>query len=238
MLRRAARRALAREARAASRGRASRATTRPRDAARKPQNPRLPGSLPAPPATPDSPPSAPGRRLPVQGEYGGGRPVARGELFLLSAPEQGPPPVAALGREEKLELALVGRDPVLRESPQHPRCDAEVIRMLSLGKAAPAGTFGAGHGAEILLDQFGVDPARVVRIVFPERDEDLGRGPGLAGELSFPVQALVERRGKLFRLFADGPARFSRKRNDPVRSEYHAAIAAGRFRKNRRESGH
>src|SRR6267143_374610 len=174
-------------------------------------------------------------RLPVEGEYGGGRPVARGELFLLGTPEQRPPPVRALGGEEKLELALVGRDPVLRESPQHPRCDAEVIRMLALGKPPPAGALGSGHGAEILLDQFDVDPARVVRIAFPERDENLGGGPGLAGELSFPVQATVERRGKLFRFFADGPARFVRKRNDPVRSEYHAAIAAGRFRKNRRE---
>src|SRR5436309_10507959 len=176
-------------------------------------------------------------RLFVQREYGGGSPVARGELFLLRAPEQGPPPVAALGREEKLEFALVGRDPVLREGPQHPRCDAEVTRMLPLGKPAPAGAFGSGHGAEILLDHFGVDPARVARIVFPEREEDLGGGPGLAGELSSPVQATVERRGKLFRFFADGPARFIRKRNDPVRSEYHAAIAAGRFRKNRRENG-
>src|SRR6266852_1322592 len=176
-------------------------------------------------------------RLLVQREYGGGGPVARGELFLLRAPEQRPPPVAALGREEKLELALVGRDPVLSESPQHPRCDADVIRVLSLGKPAPAGAFGSGHGAEILLDQFDVDPARVARIVFPEREENLGGGPGLAGELSFPVQATVERRGKLFRFLADGPARFIRKRHDPVRSEYHAAIAAGRFRKNRRETG-
>src|SRR5438552_3651478 len=175
-------------------------------------------------------------RLPVQGEYGGGRPVARGELFLLSAPEQRPAPVASLSREEELELALVGRNPVLRESPQHPRCDAEVIRMLALGKPAPAGAFRSGHGAEILLDQFGVDPARVVRIVLPERDEDLGRGPGLARELSRPVQAAVERGGKVLSLFADGPARFIRKRNDPVRGEYHAAVAAGRFRKNRRET--
>src|SRR5881628_1911848 len=176
-------------------------------------------------------------RLFVQREYGGGSPIARGELFLLRAPEQGPPPVAALGREEKLEFALVGRDPVLREGPQHPRCDAEVIRMLPLGKPATAGAFGSGHGAEILLDHFDVDPARVARIVFPEREEDLGGGPGLAGELSSPVQATVERRGKLFRFFVDGPARFIRKRNDLVRSEYHAAIAAGRFRKNRRETG-
>src|SRR5882762_1534217 len=176
-------------------------------------------------------------RLLVQREYGGGSPVARGELFLLRAPEQGPPPVAALGREEKLELALVGRDAVLREGPQHPRCDAEMIRMLSLGKPAPARALGSGHGAEVLLDQLDADPVRIVRIVFPERDEDLGRGPGLAGEFSFPVQAAVERRGKLFRFFADGPARFIRKRHDPVRSEYHAAIAAGRFRKNRRETG-
>src|SRR6266849_1000373 len=175
-------------------------------------------------------------RLLVQREYGGGGPVARGELFLLRAPEQRPPPVAALGREQKLEFALVGRDPVLREGPQHPRCDAEVIRVLSLGKPAPAGAFGSGHGAEILLDQFDVDPARVARIVFPEREENLGGGPGLAGELSFPVQATVERRGKLFRFFADGPARFIRKRHDPVRSEYHAAVATGRFRKNRRET--
>src|SRR5712692_2362316 len=43
-------------------------------------------------------------RLFVQREYGGGRPVARRELFLLRAPEQGPPPVAALGRPEKLEF--------------------------------------------------------------------------------------------------------------------------------------
>src|SRR5437773_4296600 len=172
----------------------------------------------------------------VQREHGGGGPVARGELFLLCAREQGPAPVRALGREEKLELALVGRDPVLREGPQHPRCDAEVIRMLPLGKPAPAGALGSGHGAEILLDQLDVDPARGGRIAFPERDEDLRGGPGLAGEPSFPVQATVERRGELFRFFADGPARFVRKRNDPVRSEYHAAIAAGRFRKNRRET--
>src|SRR5882762_5458826 len=175
-------------------------------------------------------------RLFVQREYGGGRPVARGELFLLHAPEQGPPPVRALRREEKLELALVGRDPVLREGPQPPRCDAEVIRMLPLRKPAPAGALGSGHGAEILLDQFDVDPARVARIVFPEREENLGGGPGFAGELSFPVQATVERSGKLFRFFADGPARFIRKRHDPVRSEYHAAIAPGHFRKNRREA--
>src|SRR5207249_8317065 len=75
------------------------------------------------------------------------------------------------------------------------------------------------------------------RIAFPERDEDLRGGPGLAGEPSFPVQTTVERRGKLFRFFADGPARFVRKRYDAVRSEYHAAIAPGRFRKNRRETG-
>src|SRR6266571_1301990 len=175
-------------------------------------------------------------RLLVQREYGGGSPVARGELFLLRAREQGPAAVAALGREEKLELALVGRDPVLREGPQHPRCDAEMIRMFPLGKPAPAGAFGSGHGAEVLLDQFDVDPARGGRIAFPERDEDLRGGPGLAGELSFPVQALVERRGELFRFFADGPARFIRKRHDPVRSEYHAAVAPGRFRKNRRET--
>src|SRR2546427_321956 len=176
-------------------------------------------------------------RLLVQREYGGGSPVARGELFLLRAREQGPAAVAVLGREEKLELALVGRDPVLREGPQHPRCDAEMIRMFPLGKPAPAGAFGSGHGAEVLIDQFEVDPSRVARIVFPEREEDPGGGPGLAGELSFPVQATVERRGKLFRFLADGPARFIRKRNDPVRSEYHAAVAAGRFRKNRRETG-
>src|SRR6266849_3546445 len=157
-------------------------------------------------------------RLLVQREYGGGRSVARGELFLLRAREQGPPPVRALGREEKLELALVGGDPVLREGPQHPRCDAEVVRVLALRKPAPAGALGSGHGAEILLDQFDVDPVRVVRIVFPERDEDLRGGPGLAGELSLPVQAPVERRGKLFRFFADGPARFIRKRHDPVGS--------------------
>src|SRR2546427_7716471 len=84
-------------------------------------------------------------RLLVQREYGGGRPVARGGLFLLRAPEQGPSPVRALGREEKLELALLGGDPVLREGPQHPRCDAEGIRMLPLGKPAPAGAFGARH---------------------------------------------------------------------------------------------
>src|SRR6266487_3499236 len=176
-------------------------------------------------------------RLLVQREYGGGRPVARGELFLPRAREQGPAAVTALGREEKLELALVGRDSVLREGPQHPRCDAEVIRMLPLGKPAPAGAFGSGHGAEILLDQLDVDPARGGRIAFPERDEDLRGDPGLAGELSFPVEALVERHGELFRLFADGPARFIRKRHDPVRSEYHAAIAPGRFGKNRRETG-
>src|SRR3989475_743477 len=176
-------------------------------------------------------------RLFVQREYGGGRPVARGELFLLRPPEQGPPPVRALGREEGLELALFCRDPVLREGPQHPRCDAEGIWMLALGKPPPAGAFGSCHGAEILLDQFDVDPARVARIVFPEREEDLGGGPGLAGELSFPVQATVERSGKLFRFLADGPARLIRERHDPVRSEYHAAIAAGRFRKNRRETG-
>src|SRR6266513_229954 len=176
------------------------------------------------------------RRLRVQGEDGGRRPVARGELLLLSAPEQRPPPVRALGREEELELALVSRNPVLRESPQHPRRDAEVIRVLALGKPAPAGAFGSGHGAEILLDPFDVDPARVVRIVFPERDENPGGGPGLAGELSFPVEAAVERRGKLFRFFADGAARFVRQRHDPVRGEYHAPVAAGRFRKNRRET--
>src|SRR6266699_3125898 len=175
-------------------------------------------------------------RLLVQREYGGGRPVARGELFLLRASEQGPASVRALGREEKLELALVGRDPVLREGPQHPRCDAEVIRMLALGKPAPAGALGSGHRAEIPLDQLDVDPARGGRIAFPERDEDLRGGPGLAGEPSFPVQATGERRGKLFRFFADGPARFVRKRHDPVRSEYHAAVAPGRFRKNRRET--
>src|SRR5213596_1526459 len=173
----------------------------------------------------------------VQREYGRGRPVARGELLLLRTREQGPAPVRALGREEKLELALVGRDPVLREGPQHPGCDAEVIRMLPLGKPAPAGALGSGHGAEILLDQLDVNPARGGRIAFPERDEDLRGGPGLAGEPSFPVQATVERRGKLFRFFADGPARFVRKRHDAVRSEYHAAIAPGRFRKNRRETG-
>src|SRR6267143_2049289 len=175
-------------------------------------------------------------RLLVQREYGGGSPVARGELFLLRAREQGPPPVAALGREEKLERALVGRDPVLREGPQHPRCDAEVIWMLTLGKPTPAGALGSGHGAEILLDQFDVDPARVVRIVFPERYEDLGGGPGLAGELSFPVQAPVERRGKLLRFFADGPARFIGKRHDLVGSGQHAVGAPGCFRKNRRET--
>src|SRR6266699_2455693 len=69
-------------------------------------------------------------RLLVQREYGGGRPVARGELFLLRASEQGPASVRALGREEKLELALVGRDPVLREGPQHPGRDAEMIGMI------------------------------------------------------------------------------------------------------------
>ena len=108
--------------------------------------------------------------------------------------------------------------------------------MLPLGKPAPAGALGSGHGAEILLDQLDVNPARGGRIAFPERDEDLRGGPGLAGEPSFPVQATVERRGKLFRFFADGPARFVRKRHDAVRSEYHAAIAPGRFRKNRRET--
>src|SRR6267143_4533799 len=131
-------------------------------------------------------------RLLVQREYGGGRSVARGELFLLRAREQRPAPVRALGREEKLELALVGRDPVLRECPQHPRCDAEVIRVFPLRKPAPAGAFGSCHGTEILLDQFDVDPARVVRIVFPEREEDLGGGPGLAGELSFLVHTRSE----------------------------------------------
>src|SRR5437879_10378495 len=94
-------------------------------------------------------------RLPVQGEYGGGRPVALGELFLLGTPGQRPAPVASLSREQELELARLGRDPVLRQSPQHPRRDAEVIRMLALGKPAPAGAFRSGHGAEILLDQFG-----------------------------------------------------------------------------------
>src|SRR6266705_3391269 len=179
-------------------------------------------------------------RLLVQRENGGGRRVARGELFLLlfllRVREQGPPPVRALGREKKLELARAGRDAVLRKGPQHPRCHAEVIRMLTLGKPAPAGALGSGHGAEILFDQFDVDPARVIRIVFPERDENLGGGPGLAGEHSLPVQTPVERRGKLFRFFADGLARFIRKRHDPVRSEHHSAIAPGCFRKNRREA--
>src|SRR5712691_3019283 len=86
-------------------------------------------------------------RLLVQREYGGGRSVARGELFLLRAREQGPTPVRALGREEKLELVLVGLDPVLRKVPQHPRWDAEVIRMLPLGKPAPAGALGSCYGA-------------------------------------------------------------------------------------------
>src|SRR5947207_2458243 len=173
------------------------------------------------------------RRLRVQGEDGGRRPVARGELLLLSAPEQGPPPVRTLGRKEELELALVSRNPVLRESPQHPRRDAEVIRMLALGKPAPAGAFGSSHGAEILLDPFDVDPARVVRIVFPERDENPGGGPGLAGELSFPVEAAVERPGKLFRFLADGAARFVRRRRDPVPRESNAPVAAGRFGRKR-----
>src|SRR3989442_562442 len=61
-------------------------------------------------------------RLLVQREYGGGRPVARGELFLLRAPEQGPSPVRALGREEKLELALLGGDPVPRHGPHPSPC--------------------------------------------------------------------------------------------------------------------
>jgi len=56
--------------------------------------------------------------------------------------------------------------------------------MLALGKPAPAGALGSGHGAEIPLDQFDVDPGRVVRIVFPERDEDLRGGPGLVSGLA------------------------------------------------------
>src|SRR6266853_2342953 len=145
-------------------------------------------------------------RLPVQRENRGCGPVARGELSLLRAREQRPPSVGALGREEKLELALVGRDAVLRKGPQRPRSDADVIGILPLGKPAPAGALGSGDGAEVLLDQFDVGPADVVRIVFSERDEDLRGGPGLAGELL--AHAHVERRGKLFRLFADGTARF------------------------------
>src|SRR6267143_782679 len=173
-------------------------------------------------------------RLPVQRQYGGGGPVGRSELSLLCAREQGPPSVRALGRKQELELALVGRDPVLRKGPQRPRRDADVIRILPLGKPAPAGAFGSGDGAEVLLDQFDVEPARVVRIVFPERDENLGGGPGLAGELL--VQARVERRGKLFRCLAGGPAHFVRKRHDPIRGEYHAAIAPRRLWKNCRET--
>src|SRR6267143_5525967 len=173
-------------------------------------------------------------RLPVQRQYGGGGPVGRSELSLLCAREQGPPSVRALGRKQELELALVGRDPVLRKGPQRPRRDADVIRILPLGKPAPAGALGSGDGAEVLLDQFDVEPARVVRIVFPERDENLGGGPGLAGELL--VQARVERRGKLFRCLAGGPAHFVRKRHDPIRGEYHAAIAPRRLWKNCRET--
>src|SRR5258706_6817607 len=153
-------------------------------------------------------------RLPVERENRGCGPVARGELSLLRAREQRPPSVGALGREEKLELALVGRDAVLRKGPQRPRSDADVIGILPLGKPAPAGALGSGDGAEVLLDQFDVDPADVVRIVFSERDEDLRGDPGLAGELL--VQAYVERRGKLFRFPAGGPARFVGKRNTPI----------------------
>ncbi len=174
-------------------------------------------------------------RLPVQRENRGCGRVARGELSLLRAREQRPPSVGALGREEKLELALVGRDAVLRKGPQRPRSDADVIGILPLGKPAPAGALGSGDGAEVLLDQFDVGPADVVRIVFSERDEDLRGDPGLARELL--VQAHVERRGKLFRFPAGGPARFVGKRHDPIRGEYHAAIAPGRFRKNRGEAG-
>jgi hypothetical protein len=40
-------------------------------------------------------------------------------------------------------------------------------------------------------------------------------GPRIARELSFPVGARLERRGKLLRLFVGGPAYFSRERTTP-----------------------
>src|SRR5260221_5447972 len=48
-------------------------------------------------------------RLLVQREYGGGRPVAPGELFLLPAPEPGPAPLPALGPEPETRPGLFGR---------------------------------------------------------------------------------------------------------------------------------
>src|SRR5258708_16276360 len=83
-----------------------------------------------------------------------------------------------------------------------------MIRILSVRELAPACALGSGHGMEVPIDQSCVDPARVVRIVLPERHEDLRGAPRLAVELALPVllvQASVERLCQLLRLLPPSP---------------------------------
>src|SRR6266849_1722642 len=111
-----------------------------------------------------------------------------------------------------------------------------MIRILSVRQLAPAGALGSGHGMEVPIDQSGVDPARVVRIVLTQRHENLRGAPCLAVELAPPVllvQARVERRGELLRLLARGPAYLIGKRHGATRGGYRLEIAPDRPRKNR-----